>query len=152
MTSALRWGGWSAPRPGRFTPWKDPVPIVQEAGQAPGPVWAGAEDLAPTGIRSPDRSARSESLYRLSYSGPLWKCTACKIIFLTLCLFFFWVGHNALHVSIWQTFVVTSSRVSSYKPSGEQNTLVSWLDIYRVLNVNVRHTSGSSLSLQTQYH
>jgi hypothetical protein len=23
-----RWGGWSAPRPGRFTPWKDPVPIV----------------------------------------------------------------------------------------------------------------------------
>jgi hypothetical protein len=23
---------WSAPRPGRFTPGKDPVPIVQEAG------------------------------------------------------------------------------------------------------------------------
>ena len=32
MTSALRWGGWSAPRPGRFTVGKDPVPIVQEAG------------------------------------------------------------------------------------------------------------------------
>jgi hypothetical protein len=27
-----RRGGWSAPRPGRFTPGKDPVPIVQEAG------------------------------------------------------------------------------------------------------------------------
>jgi hypothetical protein len=25
-------GGWSAPRPGRFTPRKDPLPIVQEAG------------------------------------------------------------------------------------------------------------------------
>ena len=25
-------GGWSASRPGRFTPGKDPVPIVQEAG------------------------------------------------------------------------------------------------------------------------
>ena len=25
-------GRWSAPRPGRFTPGKDPVPIVQEAG------------------------------------------------------------------------------------------------------------------------
>jgi hypothetical protein len=24
--------GWSAPRSGRFTPGKDPVPIVQEAG------------------------------------------------------------------------------------------------------------------------
>ena len=32
--------------------------------------WTGAENLAPTGIRSPDRPARSESLYRLSYPGP----------------------------------------------------------------------------------
>ena len=59
-------GGWSAPRPGRFTPGKDPVPFVQEAGWAPGAVWTGAENLAPTGIRSPDRPARSESLYRPS--------------------------------------------------------------------------------------
>ena len=50
-----------------FTPGKDPVPIVQEAGWAPGPVWTGAENLAPTGTRSPDRPARSQSLYRLSY-------------------------------------------------------------------------------------
>ena len=33
------------PRP-LFTPGKDPVPIVQEAGLAPGPVWTGAENLA----------------------------------------------------------------------------------------------------------
>jgi len=51
--------------PTAFTPGKDPVPIVQEAGWAPGPVWTGAENLAPTGIRSPDRPTRSESLYRL---------------------------------------------------------------------------------------
>jgi hypothetical protein len=30
-----------------FTPWKDLVPIVQEAGWAPGPVWTGVENLAP---------------------------------------------------------------------------------------------------------
>ena len=30
-----------------FTPGKDPVPIVQEAGWAPGPVWTNAENLAP---------------------------------------------------------------------------------------------------------
>jgi hypothetical protein len=30
-------------------------------------VWTGAEKLTPTGIRSPDRSARSGSLYRLRY-------------------------------------------------------------------------------------
>jgi hypothetical protein len=27
-----RWGGWSTPRPGRFTPGKDLVPILEEAG------------------------------------------------------------------------------------------------------------------------
>ena len=37
--------GWvvsSTPRP-RFTPGKDPVPILQEAGWAPGPVWTGGK-------------------------------------------------------------------------------------------------------------
>jgi len=34
------------PRP-LFTPGKDPVPIVQEAGWAPGPVWTDAENIAP---------------------------------------------------------------------------------------------------------
>ena len=46
---------------------KEPVPIAQEAGWAPGYVWTGAENLAPTGIRSPDRPVRSQSLYRLRY-------------------------------------------------------------------------------------
>jgi hypothetical protein len=50
-----------------FTPGKDQVPIVQEAGWAPGPVSTGAENLAPTGIRSLDRPARSQSLYWLRY-------------------------------------------------------------------------------------
>jgi len=50
-----------------FTPGKDPIPIVWEAVWAPGPVWTGAENLDPTGIRSPDRPARSQSLYRLRY-------------------------------------------------------------------------------------
>ena len=57
-----RWGGWSTLRPGQFTPGKDPVPIVQEAVWAPGPVWTGAEDIVHNGIRSPDRPTRSKSL------------------------------------------------------------------------------------------
>ena len=40
-----------------FAPEKDPVPIVQEAGWAP--VWAGAENLATNGNRSPDHPART---------------------------------------------------------------------------------------------
>ena len=53
--------------PAAFTPGKDPVPIVQEAGWASGPIWAVEENLAPTGIRSPDRPVRRQSLYRLRY-------------------------------------------------------------------------------------
>jgi hypothetical protein len=64
-------GEWSTPSPGRFTPVEDPVPIVQEAGWAPGPVWTCAKNLAPTWIRSPDRPARSQSLYWLSYPARL---------------------------------------------------------------------------------
>ena len=66
--------GWvvsSTPRP-YFTPWKDPLPIVQEAGWVQGPVWRGGKSR-PTGIRSPDRPARSQSLYRLSHPAYKWE-------------------------------------------------------------------------------
>ena len=52
-----------------FTPGKDSVPVVQEAGWASEPVWIGVENSAPTGIRSPNLPARSESLYRLRHPG-----------------------------------------------------------------------------------
>jgi hypothetical protein len=48
--------------PAALLPGKDPVPFVQEAVWAPGPVWTGAENFAPTGIQSPDRPVRSEWL------------------------------------------------------------------------------------------
>jgi hypothetical protein len=66
------WGVSVMPRP-LFTPRKDPVPIVQEAGWVP--VSTGAENLAPTRIWSLDRPARSESLYRLSYPAHLRMCS-----------------------------------------------------------------------------
>ena len=60
------WGVSVTTRP-HFTPGKDPITILQVVGWTPGPVWTGAENLVPTGIRSPGRPARSQSLYRLSY-------------------------------------------------------------------------------------
>ena len=60
--------GWvvsSTPRP-HFTLGKYPVPILQEAGWAPGPVWTGGKSR-PHRDSIPSRSARSQSLYRLSY-------------------------------------------------------------------------------------
>jgi len=59
--------GWvvsSITRP-HFTPGKDPVPIVQKAGWAPGPVWTGGKSR-PHRDSIPDRRARSQSLYRLN--------------------------------------------------------------------------------------
>jgi len=49
---------------------RDPVPTVQKAGWAPGLVWMGAENLAPTGIQSPGRTACSKLLYHLGYPSP----------------------------------------------------------------------------------
>jgi hypothetical protein len=69
LTSALG-EGWSTPRFGRFTPEKESVPIVQEAGWAPMQVWTAAENLVLTEFRSPDRLARRESLYQQSHPGP----------------------------------------------------------------------------------
>ena len=63
-----------------LTPGKDLVPIVQEAGWASGPVWTGAENLAPTGIRSPDRPARRQSLYWLSYPACTFNCKTQYIL------------------------------------------------------------------------
>ena len=40
---------------------REPVPILQEAGWVPGPVW----------IRSPDQTARREPLYWPRYPEPL---------------------------------------------------------------------------------
>jgi hypothetical protein len=68
------WGVSVTPWP-LFTSGKDPVPIVQEAGWTPGPVWTGAENLVPTGIRSPDRPVRSQSLYQLCYLAHIWHCS-----------------------------------------------------------------------------
>ena len=64
------WWVWVTPRP-LFTPGKGPVSIVQEAGWAPGPVWTGAENLSLTGIRSPDRPARSSVTILTELPGPL---------------------------------------------------------------------------------
>jgi len=62
-----RWG-WvvsNTPRP-HFTSGKDTVPILQEAGCAPGPVWTGGKSR-PNRDSIPDIPARSQLLYWLSY-------------------------------------------------------------------------------------
>jgi len=52
-----------------FTPGKDPVPILQEAGWAPGPVWTG-EKSRPHRHSIPDRPDRSSDSIPTELPGP----------------------------------------------------------------------------------
>ena len=67
-----RWVVSSTPRP-HFTPGKDPVPILQEAGWAPGPVWTGGKSR-PHRNSIPDRPARSSVAIPTELPGPLLQC------------------------------------------------------------------------------
>ena len=63
--------GWvvsSMPRP-HFTPGKDPVPILQEAGWAPGPVWTGGKSH-PNRYSIPDHPVRSSVAILTELPGP----------------------------------------------------------------------------------
>ena len=51
--------------------WLISVHFLVQAEWAAESVWMGRENLAATWIRSPDRAARNDSLYRPIYSDPL---------------------------------------------------------------------------------
>ena len=64
--------GWvvsSTPWP-QFTPGKEPVPILQEAGWAPGPVWTGGKSRLHR-YSIADRPARSSVAIPTELPGPL---------------------------------------------------------------------------------
>jgi hypothetical protein len=87
LTSVLDERGWLTSRFCRFIPANDPVPLLWEARWTPGPLWKGAENFAQAGIRFPDRSVRSESLYRLRHSG-LFLCM--RVLYVHSYWFFNW--------------------------------------------------------------
>ena len=70
MTTALEGVEWSAARPGpHFTPGKDPVPIAQVAGWAPGPVWTDGK-FRPHRDSIPDLPACSAAAIPTELQGP----------------------------------------------------------------------------------
>jgi len=69
----------STPRP-HFTRAKEPVPILQEAGWAPGPVWTGGKSR----LRRDSIAhllARSQSLYRMSYRAHSVCVCVCACVY-----------------------------------------------------------------------
>jgi len=70
MTAALEVGGWSAACPGRtLPPGKTGYPFYRRLGGPQGRS-GRAENLVPTGIRSPDRPARSSVAIPTELPGP----------------------------------------------------------------------------------
>jgi hypothetical protein len=55
--------------PAILLPGKPRYLLYRRLGWDPGPVWMGAENIAPTGILFPDHPGCRQSLYRLSYPG-----------------------------------------------------------------------------------
>ena len=91
--------GWvvsSTPRP-HFKTGKDRVPILQEAGWAPGLVRTGGK-FRPHLDSIPDRPAHSQSLYRLSYRAHQWNVQTwillINMFFLFPCTFSSWYFCN----------------------------------------------------------
>jgi len=67
LTTAQGGGGWSTTPSGLFIHGKDPVPVVHEAGWAPGPVWTDAANLP--GPSSPWRVGIPITLPRSALAG-----------------------------------------------------------------------------------
>jgi hypothetical protein len=68
LTSALEGVGWSRPCPHRFTPGKETLyTLYRRLDGCQGRSEQMRKISPPTGIRSPDRPACSDSLYRMSY-------------------------------------------------------------------------------------
>ena len=100
MTAALEGGERSAAYPGRtLPPGKNPVPILQEDGWAPGPVWMVRKSRSHRDL-IPDRPAHSQSLYRLSYPAHTDVNTLRKFV-LTINLA---ENSDMLHLYSWQDF------------------------------------------------
>ena len=123
----------STPRP-HFTPGKDPIPILQEAGWAPGPVWTGGKSR-PHRDSIPDRPARSQSLYRLSYPAhPRYSSTAHILISVVpetswshhgLIVAKSWFYHGALFIFCLQVLYIKVD--STYLPILCKSYLLTYL-------------------------
>jgi len=73
LDHSTRRGEGSASRPGRsLPPGKTRYPLYWRLGGPQGRFGQVRKNLAPTGIRSPNRPARSQSLYRLRYPVHIW--------------------------------------------------------------------------------
>ena len=97
-----QWVVSSTPWP-HFTPGKDSVPNVQEVGWAAGPVWRGGKSR-PHRDSIPDRPARSQSLYRLSYPAHTLCVCVCVCMYVYIYIYIYIYIHTRVHTYIVKTY------------------------------------------------
>jgi hypothetical protein len=104
LTSALDGVGAKRHAPGRFTPGNDRYPLYRRLGGPQGQTGRVRKISPPTGIRSPEHQALSESLYRLSYPGPhINKYTTVNLMAILLMRYTTWKKLTKIIIRVfWQ--------------------------------------------------
>ena len=114
MTNGTRrgWGVSVTPRP-LFTPGKETrYPLYRRLGGPQGRSGQVRKISTPTGIRSPDRPARSQSLYRLSNRGPQRIREECiKMYFEAVALEVWYWSYQAYDRENWRAFMVVVMKI-----------------------------------------
>jgi len=136
-----RRGEWSAARHGRtLPPGKDPVPIVQEAGWVPGPVWTDGKSR-PHRDLIPDHPACSQSLYRLSYPAHHWAI--------------YWRENIYIYIYIYRVFIKITTYFTRVfcRPKQRKNLKQTNTSQYMAPVVRCQHVYCMNLKLAiTVYH
>jgi hypothetical protein len=90
--------------PAAFPREEDSEPLVQDVVWASESVSMGPENLAPTGVRTPNHSACSVSLHRC-YTSHIKKCTRCsstkKVVYITKATNVLFVIVKSISLSVW---------------------------------------------------
>lgn len=110
--------GGSAPRPGRFTPWKDPLPIVEEA------VYGRARNISPKRDSNHESSGPQRSLYTdchvvsVAYINPVRRVCLLQAV-------------NLANVNLCtHESYITSMVPSTTKTEGEVITVLKVADLF----------------------
>ena len=136
--------------PAALPPGKTRYPLYRRPGGPPGTVWTGAGNLADIGIRSADCPARSESLYRLSYPGPVspgLTIRNCTLWPQSVFPYFMWISEQTAIISLYSisqlVFITEAESVFCAVQTGSWNkrdcfsSLQGWCTIQQQSNVFV---------------
>jgi hypothetical protein len=143
VTSALEGGGWSAPCPGRFTPGKDPVPIVPGFIPGGGPQgWSGlVRKISPP----PGFDPRTVQPVAIRYTD--WAIPARDLVQLPTQYSSSAIGNKSYIYSILHSlglYSLSKFRIQHYDLlQGWRNVLRSHAQFVNKFQRNLSHTHGN---------